>query len=120
MITELLKLAAAAVQNGMWDTKWQNAEAETIASQTILACWNNLENHGEALSWLGSNAIRGRAMCGTNNARGIVMLIDDGSLIREAYSGPLTAPYGTVTEDGKPVCLRCSERLLHYAVSQKA
>lgn len=98
-------------------SKWQNCEAEVIASQTICACRNNLADHGDAFSWLMASATRGRAMCGTNNSAGLQRLIDDGSLIVEDYAGDLSAPSGVAVVEGKSQVLRVSDSLLLYAAS---
>lgn len=117
MNTTLLKKVAAKIKTGyeLMGSKWQNSEAEVIAMQTINACKNNLKDHGDAFSWLGGNATRGRAQCGTDNARGLGKLIADGSLVQEDYTGPLTPPDGTATHNGKPQILRVTDALLAYA-----
>lgn len=117
---QLLAEVAPLIKTG-WefcDSKWQNAECEAIAIQTISACHHNLKEHGDAFSWLGTNATRGRAACGTDNKAGLSRLINDGSLIQEPYTGPLAPPSDTATDEkGNPLVLRCTESLLHYAAS---
>ena len=99
-------------------SKWQNCEAETIAVQTISACALNGRNHGEELSWCGQSVFFGRQLCGTNNSRGLHILLDDGSLVLEEYTGALTPPDGTATQNGRPLVLRVTESLLAYAASE--
>jgi hypothetical protein len=99
-------------------SKWQNCEAETIALQTICACSNNLKRKGDAFSWLSGSCTTGWQQCGTNNVRGLQMLLDDGSLIREDYTGGHKAPQGTATHDGKFQILRVTNTLLGYAASK--
>lgn len=120
MNTEHLKKVAAAIKTGheMMGSKWQNCEAEVIALQTVSACALNLKNKDDAFSWLAGSCTTGRQQCGTNNARGLQMLLDDGSLIQESYTGKHKAPSETATHDGKPQILRVSQHLLKYVASQ--
>lgn len=119
MNLELLAAVAAKIKTGyeLMGSKWSNAEAELIAVQTISACQMNQKDHGDAFSWLAGSATTGRRQCGTNNARGLAMLIEDGSLVQEDYAGTLTSPPGTAIHNGKPQVLRVTNRLLHYAAS---
>ena len=95
-------------------SKWNNCEAEVIASQTVHACANNFKEHGEALSWLGRGCLRERAVCGTDNKSGLQRLLDDGSLVLEAYTGSLQPAEDTATFGGKPQVLRVTPNLLEY------
>lgn len=117
MNTELLGKVAAKITTGyeLMGSKWQNCECETIAMQTISACATNFKNHGDAFSWLGRGALRGRAPCGINNAQGLGRLLQDGSLTQESYEGPLSPPDTTAAENGLPQILRVTDALLEYA-----
>ena len=115
-----LETIASRIKTG-WElcgSKWDNCESETIALQVISACNNNLKSKGDAFSWLAGSCTTGRQQCGTNNARGLQMLIDDGSIVREDYTGPHEAPAGTATHNDKPQVLRVTNSLLLYAASQ--
>jgi hypothetical protein len=120
MHTQLLRKIAAKIKTGseLMGSRWQNCEAEVIALQTISACALNLKQHGDAFSWLAESCTRGRNQAGTNNSRGLQLLTDDQCLLVEPYAGPAKAPKGTATRDGKPLVLRCTPRLLHYAASE--
>ena len=120
MIDEvLLKKVADKLREGrhLMGSKWQNCEAEMIAEQTIVASDANLEAHGTAFSWLNQNALRGRQQCGTDNARGLGQLLDDGSLTQEDFGGSVRPPEGTARDRGMPQVLRVTNNLLHYAAS---
>jgi len=114
-----LETVASNIKTG-WElcgSKWQNSEAEYIALQTITACALNLKTKGDAFSWLTSSCTTGLQRCGTNNARGLQMLIDDGSIIREDYTGDHKPPTTTVISNDKPQILRVTNNLLLYAAS---
>ena len=114
-----LETIASRIKPGkLCGSKWRNCESETIALQTISACANNLKSEGDAFSWLAGSCTTGRQQCGTNNARGLQMLLNDGSLVQEDYTGFHEAPEGTATHDGKPQILRVTNNLLLYAASQ--
>lgn len=117
MNTELLVKVAAKIKTGyeLMGSKWQNCECEVLAMQTIAACAFNFKTHGDAFSWLNSNATRGRAMCGGNNAQGLDRLIREGQFVRESYEGELSPPKGIARADGKPEILRATDALLEYA-----
>ena len=115
-----LETVASNIKTG-WElcgSKWGNCESETIALQTISACALNLKNKGDAFSWLAGSCTIGRQRCGTDNAHGLQMLIDDGSVIQESYTGPHEAPEGTAMRDGLPQVLRVTNSLLLYAASE--
>jgi hypothetical protein len=99
-------------------SKWQNCEAEVIAVQTISACALNLKNHDEAISWQGRGTLSGRQMCGTNNLHGLNLLLNDGMIVSEKYTGPLKPgePETIATEGEQYLVLRCTEKLLQYAL----
>ncbi len=82
-MSELLLKAAKLIKTGneLMGSKWQNCEAEVIATQTVCACANNFTDHGEAISWQGKGTLAGRAVCGTDNAHGLGLLIKDGMLV---------------------------------------
>jgi hypothetical protein len=63
----LLTEVAEGITTGreLMGSKWQNAECEVIATQTIRGCYNNFRDHGNPFSWASSNVMRGRAQCGT-------------------------------------------------------
>lgn len=114
-----LETIASQIKTG-WElcgSKWKNCEAETIVLRTISACANNLKSKGDAFSWLAGSCTTGRQQCGTNNARGLQMLINDGSIVQEDYTGPHEPPAGTATHDSKPQVLRVTNSLLLYVVS---
>ena len=115
-----LETVASHIKTGgeLCGSKWQKGEAELIALQTISACANNLKSKGDAFSWLAGSCTTGRQQCGTNNARGLQMLIDDGSIVQEDYTGPHEAPAGTATHNDKPQVLRVTNSLLLYAASE--
>lgn len=120
-MNDLLKVVAENVTSN-WDlcnSKWQNCECEVIVAQTIRASATNLENHGEAFSWLNENAKRGRQVCGTDNASALQRLVNDGSITIGDYEGSAEAPEGTVRKKGKPQVVRVTESLLRY-VAQHA
>lgn len=119
-MNELLLQVAGKITTGreLMGSRWQNCEAEVIALQTISACALNLKDHGEALSWLDKNCTNGRQMDGTNNSSGLQLLLDDRCLVMEAYTGPLKPPAGIAQKAGRPLVLRCTDRLLHYAASE--
>lgn len=117
-MSNLLKQAAALIKTGneLMGSIWQNCETEVAATQTVCACATNLREHGEAISWLSTNALRGRQVCGTDNASGIARLVDGGYVVREVYTGNLTPPAKTAQKGGKPEVLRCTDKLLHYVI----
>lgn len=98
-------------------SKWQNCEAEVIATQTILACDNNLSEIGDAFSWMMSSAMSGRRMCGTDNWKGLEKLQNDGSIVIEQYRGVGVPPDGVAREDGVPLVARVTDSLLDYVES---
>ncbi|MEO6077184.1 MAG: hypothetical protein ABIP54_00155 [Candidatus Andersenbacteria bacterium] len=115
----LLYKVAERIKNGreMMGSKWQNTEAEVIAMQTIVACCSNHKKHGDALSWLGRSATVGRQVCGTDNSRGLQMLVTDGSIVIEQYKGSLRPSDNTSDDGGVPLVLRVTNSLLEYANS---
>lgn len=116
-ISKLAKVAAALKDPyALMGSKWRNCEAEVIAWQTIKACAANEAEHGEAISWLGRGCLSGRQLDGTNNARGLAKLVEDGALVREVYEGTLPAPESTAQEDGRPLVLRVTPELLNYVI----
>jgi hypothetical protein len=118
-MNELLKVVAEKVTSNwsLCNSKWQNCECEVIVAQTIQASAANLENHGDAFSWLNENANRGRQVCGTDNASALQRLIKDGSLVVGDYTGTAVAPDETVHKKGKPQVVRVTESLLRYVAS---
>lgn len=111
--TELLASIAARIDgNGLWDTKWQNCEAEMIVYQTVMASHRNLKNHGDAFSWASRNVFNGLQMCGTNNSHGLALVGDD--IIVEEYDGPAKPLENTIIREGKPLVFRVTNNLLQY------
>lgn len=52
-----------------------------------------------------------------DNKKGVAILLVNDDLLLEPYHGNATAPAGTVlSEDGKPMVFRCTEKLLDYAI----
>lgn len=114
----LLQVAKKIHHNRVFmGSKWKKMEAEHIAAQTISACADNLKKNNDAFSWLMNSATTGRQNCGTNNAHGLHIVLDDGSFIMEDYSGPLKPPQDVFTKNGKPQVLRCTDKVLQYAIS---
>jgi len=118
----MLQKVAKKIRTGreLMGSVWQNAECEAIATQTISACAKNEAEHNDAFSWLHSNATAGRASCGTNNAKGLARLIDEGYLTKETYEGTLTPPNpDEIAMKGKKfLILRVTDKLLQYANSK--
>lgn len=117
MLDLLVQIADKMTGYELMGSKWQNCEAETIASQTICACALNYKNHGEAFSWcgVGTRGIGGNGL--VNNPRGMGKVVNDGSIIVDWYDGPLKPkdPDTIIQKDGKFCILRCSESLIWYA-----
>ncbi len=119
-VSDLLPIVAGRITTGyeFMGSKWENCEAEVIALQTITAYALNLKEHGEPLSWLNRGATSGHQMCGTNNAHGLHLLIQDGMLVREPYLGQLKPKdMDAISRDekGQMEVLRCTLALLKYA-----
>lgn len=119
-MSDLLLKAAGLIKTGneLMGSRWQNCEAEVIATQTICACAKNFKDYGEAISWQGKGTLAGRAMSGTNNAHVLGLLLKDGMIVSEKFTGDLkpSKPDTIAMEDGKYLVLRCTEKLLHYAI----
>ena len=94
-------------------SRWGNVEAETIAWQTINACRLNLDRHGDAFSWYGSQLDRSSGT--VDNPKGLRDLVNDGCIVIEAYTGHLPPSPNTATdESGHPLILRVTDALLDY------
>lgn len=119
MNTVLLRKVAERLVTGyeLFGSKWGNCEAEVIAMQTIKACQRNLDHHGVAFSWLSTNAVAALRPDGTNNAHGLQLLLQDGSLVQDDYLGALQPPAGTYRVNGMSQVLRVTDALLLYAAS---
>ena len=121
IMSELLRNAADLIKTdgALMGSRWRNCEAEVIAAQTIAACARNFKDHGEAISWLGKGALLGRQQCGTNNAHGLNLLLQDGMIVMEVFTGTLqpSKPDDIAMKDGKYLVLRCTEKLLLYVIS---
>ena len=119
-MNELLQKVADLIKTSgaLMGSRWRNCEAEVIAAQTIAACARNLKDHGEAISWLGKSALSGRQQCGTNNARGLDLLRNDGMIVLEVYTGTFqpSKPGDIAMKDGGYLVLRCTEKLLLYVI----
>jgi hypothetical protein len=117
MNTVLLRKVAERLVTGyeLFGSKWGNCEAEVIAMQTIKACQRNLDHHGVAFSWLSTTATAGRGRDGTDNAHGLQLLLQDGSLVQDDYLGALQPPAGTQRINGMSQVLRVTDALLLYA-----
>ena len=98
-------------------SKWQNCEAEHAAVQTLTACALNFAKTGEAISWVGKNALRGRQQCGTDNRAGIGKLEADGMVEMAEYNGDLQPPKPAdiARENGNFLVLRVTNKLVDYA-----
>ena len=112
-----LTAVAARIKSGMefCGSKWGQTEAEVIALQTLSASSANRVKYGDAFSWVGGGLLGGRRVCGTDNRRGLQLLIDDGCVVVEDYTGSLACPPGTATRNGVPQVLRVTNKLVQYA-----
>ena len=113
MDTPPLHRVADAIKTGyeLMGSRWQNCEAETIACQVIANCHSNYCKYGNAITWQHKNVLRS-----SGNENGLRILLDDKCIILEPYEGILTAPDDTVCdEDGRPMVIRATPRLLEYA-----
>lgn len=114
-----LHIVAASINGGyaFMGSKWKNYEAEYMAAQTIKACELNLRQHGEAFSWQGKNTLSAGGNGLVNNKQGVNILIADGDFLLEPYNGQVCAPEGIVlSEDGRPMVFRCTDKVLDYAM----
>lgn len=114
-----LKIVAESMHDeyALMGSRWGKGESEYIAFETIKACAFNLRERGEAFSWQGKNTLATYGNGLVDNKKGMRVLLNSGDLISEPYHGNATAPAGTVlSEDGKPMVFRCTEKLLDYAI----
>lgn len=116
--TDLLCSVADSIKHGreLMGSKWGSCEAEVIACQAIGSCALNFRKHGDAFSWQGTGTkiISGGGL--GNNPKGMASLINDRSIKVEPYEGKLKSPEDTVRDkQGRPMVIRISNNLLHYA-----
>lgn len=120
LLALLQKVAKKCNNYSLMDSKWQNSEAETIASQCLASCALNHREHGDAFSWASTNldAIGGNGL--VNNPDGLGRLTRDGSIIVEEYNGPLKPkkPSEIQQRNGKFLVLRVTAALIYYAASE--
>ena len=116
LLCEVADRLSAAKGWGLCGSKWQNAEAEVIADQTIRASANNFRDHGEAFSWATHNAISGSSGCGLiDNGAGLAKI--GGDILLESYTGSLQPkdPEGIAKdENGNFKVFRVTPNLLAY------
>lgn len=93
--------------NGLWDTKWKNAECESVAAYAVCCSAKNLLDGGDPLAWVTWNILRSHTT---------EVLQDDGSIIVESYNGRLEPenPKTVAQKDGKYQVIRVTESLIRY------
>lgn len=101
-------------QNSLMGSRWQNIEAETIATQAICSCFYNYEKTGDPFSWANKTVASRDVLSGVDNGSALSRLIREGSVIMETYQGNSDCPQNTLHIDGAPQILRVTNELLEY------
>ncbi|MFA6416931.1 MAG: hypothetical protein WCW61_01925 [Patescibacteria group bacterium] len=114
---ELLKKIADILkknQDSLMGSRWQNIEAEVIATQAICSCFYNYKKTGDSFTWANKNVASRDLLSGVDNGSALSRLISEGSVIMETYSGNADCPQNTLHIDGAPQILRVTNELLEY------
>ena len=120
---ELLRLVASGLTG--WDfseSKWGNHESEVIASQTLSASVNNLDRHGDPLSWVGRGALSGYTPLGggIDNYRGVKRMEED--MVIMPYLGAIQpgSPETIAKEGDHYLVFRITRSGLNYMATLRA
>ena len=101
-------------QDYLMGSRWQNIEAEVIATQAICSCFYNYKKTGDSFTWANKNVTSRSLLSGVDNESALSCLIREGSIIMEMYTGNLDCPQNTLHIDGVPQILRVTNDLLEY------
>jgi len=101
-------------EDSLMGSRWQNIEAEVIATQAICSCFYNYEKTGDPFTWAHKDVASRDLLSGVDNGSALSRLIHEGSVIMETYQGNSDCPKNTLHIDGTPQILRVTNELLGY------